>query len=178
MSKPIKIIIWSGGILVGFFLIFICIGLIAPATHHGSETIRLSVPPERVWELLTDIEGIPQRRPEITTIEIIGINDQGYKMWRENTDRSGFINFEITEEVSQEKVVMHMNNASFGMTGQWVYELKPSVVPAAVLGEEIGTDLTITEDSTTNNLFVRALMTIVGRNSNIKEEFKSLKKVL
>jgi hypothetical protein len=99
-------------------------------------------------------------------------------MWREYTDLGGFIDFQITEEVSQEKVVMHMNAASFGMTGQWVYELKPFVVSSDVSGGEIQTDLTITEDSTTTNLFLRALMTLVGRNNNLKEEFNSLKKAL
>jgi amino acid transporter len=69
MKKSVKIILWIIGILVGLLVIFILIGLFAPQTHHSSETVRLSASLEKVWQVLTDIEALPERRPEIKKIE-------------------------------------------------------------------------------------------------------------
>lgn len=170
MSKPLKIILRILGSLALLFLIFTLIGAFASKNHHGAQSAVLNAPPERVWEVLIDIEGLPKRRPEITKVEITGINDQGYKMWREYTDMGGYIDFEIVEQVSQEKLVARMKAASFGLSGEWTYEL--------ALENTDKTRLTITEESVTDNIWLRALMVVMGRNMNIKQEFKTLQKVL
>ena len=178
MSKSLKIILWIVGSFISLLVVFILIGTFSSKTYHGSATVRLKAPIDKVWEVLTDVENVPKRRPEVKRVEITGINDQGYKMWREYTDMGGFIDFEIVEHISQEKMVVRMNRSSFGMTGQWVYEAAYVQDFYTAQGGESQTELTITEDSTTNNIFVRTLMILVGRDKNIRTEFETLKKVL
>ena len=170
MSKPFKYILGVLGILLALVLVYIFMGLFTPKTHHGSVMIHLSSTPEKVWEDITAIEGLPQRRPDSLEVKVTGINDQGYKMWREYTAMDDSIDAEITEELSQQKVVMHRQAINSDFTSQWVYELTPT--------SDTQTDLTITEDSTTTNLFLRAWMTLRGRNSTLNEEIISLKNSL
>ncbi len=124
---------------------------------------------DEVWALLTDFEGIPERRPEVTTVEMTGVNEFDLETWTEHAEMDSYLNFECIEKVPPSKLVVRMRESSFGMTGIWTYELKAS-------GDN--TILTIKEESAVDRMMMRAMMSIAGRSSNLKEEFKTIKKAL
>lgn len=161
-----KLLSIFGGLLLAFML-FLFIGWVAPHDHEGQLTQSLDIPKEKVWHTLTNLQQLPQRRPEITRVELLGVNDLGHKLWKEHTDMGGYILFEQVEEIPYQKLVVRMVKSTFKMKGTWEYRLS---------GEGNGCTLTVKEVSEIDNLFLRSLMTLMGRDSNIREEIQSLER--
>ena len=132
-------------------------------------TEELPYTQEEVWALLTDFEGLPERRTEVTSVEMTGVNELDLETWTEHSDMGTYLNFECIEKVPQSKLAVRLRESSFGMTGTWTYELQANADNCI---------LTIKEESTVDKMMMRAMMTIAGRKSNLKEEFKTIKKVL
>lgn len=141
------------------------LGLETPQHFHGTLTETIHVSIDKVWAQLNDINGIPKRRAEIVKIEDQGLNALGLPQWREITDLKGHIDFEIIETLPKQKLVLHMKESSFGVSGSWTYVLQAA-------GQ--GTQVTITEDSDTRKIWLRAIMALSGRDANLKREFALL----
>lgn len=150
-------------------LLFLTIGYVAHQDFEGQATRTLTAPVEQVWEVLTDLEDLPNRRKEIVKVEMAEANAQGLPTWKEYTDMGGYILFEYLEKIEREKLVVNMKESTFGMSGTWTYELRP-------VGNE--TQLTIIENSTIDNVMIRSLMTITGRSANLFREFEVIEKAL
>lgn len=164
-----KAFLYILGFFVALFLLLWIIGVITPVAYQGQMSATFDVPKEKVWKVLTDIETIPQRRREITDVEILGTNEEEHKIWKEYTDLGGHIFWEVLEEVPNEKWIIKMSRSTFGMKGVWKYELRE---------EQNQTILTLTEESETSRPFVRGIMTLIGRSANLKQELRSLEKAV
>lgn len=150
-------------------VLFVVIGWLAPREHQGQLTQTLDIPKEAVWHTLTDLQQLPKRRPEVARVELLGVNDQGHKIWKEHTDMGGYILFEQLEEIPYQKLVVRMVESTFKMKGTWEYRLA-----ADHTGASNKCTLTIKEVSQTDNLLLRSLMTLLGRDATMHEEVNSL----
>lgn len=163
-----KRIFWFtlGGIamLVGIF--FLC-GKLANPKYSGSETILVEAPVEKVWSTLEDTEAFSESRHEVSDAELTGTNAAGYAMWKEHSNLAGTISLEITEKVPNERMVVHMMESGFGMTGTWAFDLLP---------EGNNTRVTLTEHSMTEGLLMRSILNTLGRDANMGLLLKALKK--
>jgi len=152
-------------VMIGLGILFLLMGILSPRKYHGKVTKTLDTSSDTVWRILNDIKGLPDRNLEIHKLEIIGQNKQGLPVWREYTDMKGFIEMEVIEREPKHKMVFRMIRSSFGMTGTWTYEWKAKAQQ---------TELTITEDSVTDNFVLRSIMLFSGRKVRMKREFKAI----
>ncbi|MBX9852591.1 MAG: SRPBCC family protein [Cytophagaceae bacterium] len=159
-----KFLLWSAGISLSLFIIFIITGASASENFEGTETRVVNASSGKIWNYLTDIEGLPRRRKEIVKVEMLGKNEKGLDKWKEIPDMGGYILFEQLEKTPLEKLTLNMIESSFNMKGTWTYELKE-----AGQGK---TTVKISEKSTIESLFIRSIMTLSGRDGNIKREFE------
>lgn len=164
-----KVIFTIAGVLIGIALAFLVVAWLAQVDFHGQRSEIVEAPPEKIWNYLTDIEGNAERRPEITRVEILSPNSIGLPQWKEYTDMGGFILFEQLEAKPFEKLVIRMNASSFGMMGVWTYEM---------IGSSSATSVTISESSSIQNFFVRGLLTLIGRDANLEQEFRYMKEAV
>lgn len=160
-----KILFLSAATFFFLLAIITILGLLSPRTYHGSIEGTINTPISTVWDELSSLEHIPVRHPEITRVELLSTTAEGYRQWKEYTDLGGYIIFETTDEVSEKKLVNKMDDSSFGMTGTWTYQLAPI--------NSSSTQITITEDSTISRLYLRAIMTLIGREKNLAAELTS-----
>lgn len=163
-----KRIFWFflGGITVLAGLFFLC-GKLANPKFLGSETIVVEAPVEHVWSVLDNTKVFSESRHEVTRAELTGTNAAGYDMWTEHTNLGGSISLEVTEKIPNKKLVVHMLNSGFGMTGIWTFELVP---------EGNSTRVTLTENSMTEGLMMRSILNTLGRDANMNLLLKALKK--
>ena len=164
-----KIVLSLLGVVVVLVISFLSIGLMTAKTYQGQMTQTLPCSPQVLWKTLTDLKALPDRHREIAKVEILGTNAQGLQKWKEYTDMGGSIVFETIEEIPEKKWTIRMSESTFGMQGVWTYELA---------GDNTQTHLTILEDSQIDKIALRSLITLMGRNINIKREFKTLQKAL
>ena len=79
----------------------------------------------------------------------------------------GYIIFEVMEEVPYQKITMRMSESTFAMTGTWTYELEK---------QDKETRVTIKEDSENHSVYVRSILTLYGRDANLKQEMDLIEK--
>ena len=150
-------------------VILLGVGFFTPKQYDGEQSQVIDASPDQVWKVLSDVEHRPQYRPEIVNLQVLKVNNIGLKKWKEMTDMGAYIVFQGVEAVPNEKLVLRMEDSSFGMTGKWTYMLRPR-------GDH--TLLTIREESKIQKLWLRTQMTFSGRGGNLKREFKLVRAAL
>jgi hypothetical protein len=163
--KVSKIILIVLAVMISITGIFYLMGHFASREFKGTVTQKVEASPISIWDLLNDIDGLPSRRKEITKVERMGKNEKGFERWKEHTDMGGYMVFEITELIPKEKMVVEMKESTFGMSGTWTYQLNE---------EGNATVVTVTEDSNTDNVWLRSIMTLAGRDANLKIEVEKI----
>jgi hypothetical protein len=157
------------GVIVLLVIAFLAIARIAPKQFRGSLSATFSKSPEEVYALLSDIEGLPNRRKEIDKVELLLPSERGLKRWREIAAMGGFAEFETLRDIRGRLIEVHLYRSSFGITGNWTYEIEPW---------EKGSRLTITEVSRADKMVTRGLLTLAGRNATLRQEVRNLRKLL
>ncbi len=147
---------------------FFAIGLFSNARFTGETQAQLSAPPEKVWNVIANLDEVPKHRPEITRVEVTEKKGERPVKWIEYTDMGGFIEFELLEEIPEKKLAVKIVSSSFGMTGTWTYELS---------GKEM-TLLKVKEESEISSVPLRAAMTLLGRDGNLKKEIRLVQRSL
>lgn len=164
-----KIVYTIIGILLLLSISFLSLGFFAKKDFKGEIIFEVDASVQQVWKLLNDIESLPKRRKEITKIEAIDHNPAvGYTKWKEYTDMGGHIIFEVLEKNPPNRLVLSMRKSTFGMKGIWVYQLE-------YLNEN-RTIVTISESSVIENYLLRCLFSLIGRDANLKQEEKLIKR--
>lgn len=157
----------TGGGMTLFILAII--GSSTPFAFTGTTTALLPATRREVWTELTDLNALAQRRPEVIAVEPLDNTEDGRKRWKEHTKRGGSIIFSIAEEQPERRLAVRMEESTFGMTGTWTYELADAGASTA---------LTIHEESFTTSVLLRALMTMSGRDTNLRREIDTLRSAL
>lgn len=165
--KTLKVIL---GVLFSLAVTFVLVGMFAPAGHRGKITKTYDHSPQEVWNVLTDIEGMANRRGDIASIEMNGPGSNGYVSWREHMQMGGYIDFEIVDSIPLHLLEVQIIEGSYAMEGKWLYQLE------GLPGNK--TEVTIMEESQVESFFMRTLMFFAGRDKFIKQEHKYLRKAL
>ncbi len=157
------------GIVIIGIMGYLAIGLIAPKDYSGAVSEKVQIPERFIWTYLTEIDSLPARRKDIEKIEILGVNELSLEKWREYTDNKGFVEMEFLEKVPDRRVKIRMTRSSFGMTGEWIYEFGPS--------DNGATYITVKETSSAERFIPRAMLTLGGRDSYLRNQIRIIKDV-
>jgi hypothetical protein len=168
-----KLITYFLGTIFVLALLFCFIGLISNKNYTGTKSSILEEKIDRVWAILINIEEFAKTRPEIISVEILERDEKGnLKKWKEKTDMDGYALFEVINSEDKKSMEIKMTESSFGISGIWKYELEKL--------SDSKTKITVSENSLTENFYIRTILTIFGRDSNLKQEIdnfhKSIKK--
>lgn len=162
-----KIIFGITVLVIGLTITFLLAGVLSDRKFAGSLVAEYNSSSDKIWQNLTNISDLPNRRKEISGIEILEKDDKNNpKKWKEYTDMSGYIIFEVAAWEEGKYLKLKMVESTFGMSGEWAYTLEKI--------SDGKTKVTFYEDSTIDSFSVRAIMTIFGRDGNLKKEKENL----
>jgi uncharacterized protein YndB with AHSA1/START domain len=125
----------------------VAVGLLLPTAHTTTGTAMFDRPPDAVWRVLTDLDGMPLWRSDLTTLERLP-NHGGKTVWRE-IGRAGAQVLEFWWEDPPRRLVMQSAEA-----GQVNYPIRTFEL-SSIGG---GTRVTMTARAVVSNPLVRVLV--------------------
>jgi uncharacterized membrane protein len=157
------------GIIAGIALLAGVIALIGsqlPKGHVASRSVFLHQSPQNVYAVVRDFPSAPTWRSDVKRIQAEA-QSSGQLHFREEGS-NGTVNYELTEDVPNERMVTRILDTDLGYSGKWTYVLKP---------ENGGTRVTITEDGEVSNVLFRFMSRYVfGQTATLDSYLTSLAK--
>jgi Polyketide cyclase / dehydrase and lipid transport len=157
------------GVISGLALLAGVIALIGsqlPKGHTASRSIFLHQSPQNVYAVVRDFGSAPAWRSDVKRIEVQP-QGNGPIHFREE-GKNGTVNYELSEDVPNERMVTRILDTDLGYSGKWIYLLKP---------ENGGTRVTITEDGEVSNVLFRFMSRyIFGQTATLDGYLTSLAK--
>jgi hypothetical protein len=154
------------GVLVALLLLLIAIGYALPIGHVATRETRLGAPPERVFEVLREVEKFPAWRSDVKSVEVLATTPT--LRWRERGDND--ITFEMETVEPPRKIVTRIADKTLAFGGSWTYELSP---------QDGGTRLVITENGEVYNPLFRFMSRFVfGHTATIEKFLEDLGRYL
>jgi hypothetical protein len=136
------------------------VGMMLPVKHRASSSRSLPATPDRVWEVLTDVDRHPQWR---SGLESVTKTSDDPLTW---TEKSSMGEMPLKTEVFEpgHKWVARIVAEKLPFGGTWTYALQP---------EGHGTKLIITEDGEVYSPFFRFMSKFVFGHTKTQEVFLS-----
>ena len=165
MKTAIIIIASIIGVLVLIVAVMALIGSQLARTHTASRSIVLRQPRPNVYAVIRDFKSAPAWRSEVKSAEVIETPGQKLRFIEHGSDD---VNYEVTEDVPNQRLVTRILNTDLGYSGQWTYELAD---------ENGGTRVKITEDGDVSNVLFRFMSRYVfGHTSTMDAYLTALAK--
>lgn len=157
------------GIIAGIALlagVMALIGSQLPKGHTASRTVFLHQSPQNVYAVVRDFGSAPTWRSDVKRIEVEP-QASGPLHFREE-GKNGTVNYELAEDVPNERMVTRILDTDLGYSGKWIYVFAP---------ENGGTRVTITEDGEVSNVLFRFMSRyIFGHTATLDSYLTSLAK--
>lgn len=148
------------GVLVGVVVLLIVgvlvYGVTKPREHTAQGDVTIDAPPTDVWDVLMDIDALPQWMEGIETVELLETDEEGLRTYRE-TASWGTVTFREAAATPPEHLVIEVAEAE-GWGGTWTYTLTET---------DDGTLLSVREEGFVENPFFRAMMHMMGTDTTI-----------
>jgi uncharacterized protein YndB with AHSA1/START domain len=155
------------GVLAVVIVAVLAVGYTLPVAHVAARSESLAAAPDRVFAVLTDVEGHPKWRSDLKNVEVLSAGPS--RRWREHGS-NGAIAFEIVEVSPPSRLVSRIADPDLPFGGTWTYELA---------AEGSGTRLTITERGEVYNPLFRFMSRFVfGHTATMERFIEELKKYL
>jgi uncharacterized protein YndB with AHSA1/START domain len=152
--------------VVGVVLLVTIIGAFRPKTHTATYSAVLAAGPERIWDVIADVEHQPEWLPEVTKVERLP-DREGKPSYREMFGRFDATTVVTTFDPPRRLVKEILPGGAF--SGSWTWELTPA-------GER--TRLAITEQGTVENPFFRGMMIFWDNTKSARQFGEALAKRL
>jgi len=149
--------------LITLILIVVAVGLLIPRQHVASRTLRTRQSPELLWRAITDYEGQPAWRKDLTRVERLP-DRGGREVWREVYEDGSPLTMETAEAVPPSRLVRVIADEGGPFSGRWEYEIKAN--------DAGGSSLTITERGEVPNPFFRFVSRFVIGHTYFMEKFQ------
>lgn len=141
-------------------LLMLGLGYLLPAELHATKTTLIDAKPERVYEIVTDVEGQRQWRSEVRALKVETAGE--LKQWVE--DHGGGLSVQVRETVKQpiESYTVEFTTSN-GLRGSWAGTFEPS--------SEERTKLTLTQTIIVENLFRRVVAYVVLNQDTLTDTY-------
>lgn len=150
-------------LLVG---IMVLIGSRLPKNHVASRSIFLRKPPQDVYAVIHDFASMSKWRSDVKKVDVEAL--PGGPVYFREDSKHGTVNYELIEDVPNQRMVTKIRDTDLGYGGQWTYTLA---------AENGGTRVTIREDGEVSNVLFRFMSRyIFGQTSTIDSYLTSLAK--
>lgn len=150
----LKIISYLASILLIFSLIILITGYFSNPNFNGETEWSVDYSREIVWDILVDIEKVPEKKRDVENVEIIGKYFDLYA-WRENLRSDGFRKYRMVEVDEPRYLKLELTESSYQMTGFWEFTLT----------EDGGvTTIKIREESKLDSVWKRGVQFYLGRD--------------
>jgi hypothetical protein len=159
-------IIWIAAALAAAGVLVVIIGYSLPKAHTASRSVRVTLPPDRVYALLTDVDRYPSWRSGVKSL-VRAPDRDGRPAWIEET---GGMKIPLYfERMEPTVLVTRIADPSLPFGGTWTYRLTPA---------PDGTDLTVTENGEVYNPIFRFMSRFVfGYHATMDEFIRNLQAV-
>ncbi len=148
-------------LLVGIMAL---IGSRLPKNHVASRSIFLRKSPQDVYAVIRDFASMSKWRSDVKKVDVEA-QPGGPVHFREDS-KHGTVNYELIEDVPNQRMVTKIRDTDLGYGGQWTYTLA---------AENGGTRVTIREDGEVSNILFRFMSRyIFGQTSTIDSYLTSL----
>lgn len=155
------------GVIAGIIVLVGIVALIGsrlPKSHVASRSILLHRPPHDIYLLVRDFSSAPKWRSDVKHMQVE--SPQGGPVYFREEGKHGTVNYELTEDVPDQRMVTKIRDTDLGYSGQWTYTFVP---------ESGGTRVTIREDGEVSNIIFRFMSKYVfGQTSTIDSYLTSL----
>jgi uncharacterized protein YndB with AHSA1/START domain len=138
------------GVIAVLIAAAMLIGWLLPETHRASRQATFQASPETVWTLITNVEGFPSWRSDVTTVQRLPDRD-GRPVWIEEGS-NGRITLAVERSEAPRLLVTRIADPDLAFGGTWTYEISPAAG---------GSTLTITEHGVIYNPFFRVMARFV-----------------
>jgi uncharacterized protein YndB with AHSA1/START domain len=157
------------GVVVGLLVLGGVIALIGsrlPKSHVASRSIHLRRPPQEVYAVVRDFESAPKWRADVKRMDVEAA--PGGPVYFREEGKHGTVNYELVEDLPEQRMVTRIRDTDLGYAGQWTYSFVP---------ENGGTRITIREDGEVSNVLFRFMSRYVfGQTATIDGYLTSLAK--
>jgi hypothetical protein len=143
MRRWILIVVLALGGLIGLAALA---GLMLPVGHTASNAVGVAVPPGRAFEVITDFTKYPEWRTGVRSVAVEGPAGVGMVIREDGPNGVIPLRVEIFEPPT--RLVLRIADPSLPFGGTWTYHL---------LGSQMGTAVTITENGEIYNPIFRAM---------------------
>jgi hypothetical protein len=163
MKKILLVVVGVLVLLVGGVLI---IGLLTPADHQASRTLRVKQAPEAVWAAINDHANEPSWRDDVASVTSAGERN-GKQVWQENYKDGNTLQLMTTESRQPNRMVREIAEEG-PFSGRWEIDIQP------IAG---GSSVKITEIGKVSNPFFRFVSKyILGHTHQMEKYLTSLAK--
>lgn len=144
---------------------FFVTGALAPEYYEGEREVLLTDRAVDIWNNLTSLETITQRKPDVEYVELISESYEAVS-WREHLRNGDVRTLRVLEREAPAHFKIERFQSDDGITGTWTYSLRE--------GDNY-TMVTVREESLNKNVVKRAWYTIIGRSVLLRREEKALR---
>jgi hypothetical protein len=153
-------IVWMGAAIALLSLIVVVVGYNLPKAHTAARTVRVSLPPDALYAVLSDVDRYPTWRRSVKSL-VRTPDREGRPAWVEETGGMKIpMYFERMDKPSL--LVARIADPSLPFGGTWTYRIAPAAG---------GSDLTITEDGEVYNPIFRFMSRFVFGYYKTMDEF-------
>lgn len=144
--------------LVALVVVVVGVGLLLPEKHRVSESARLRVSAEQLWEIIANYGAYPTWRSGVSAVERLP-DVNGHPVWKETDSHGGGIPYETVEAVPNKRLVRRIADPKLPFGGTWTFDLE--AIPEGIA-------LTIIEDGEVYNPVYRFVSRFIfGHTKNI-----------
>ena len=145
-----KLLLIVGGLILALVVLVLVVGWLLPVKHQALQAATFSATPERVWQLITDIDSFPGWRGDVKGVTRLPDRD-GHIVWVEEGS-NGRMKMEVDLSEPPQRLVTRIADPDLPFGGTWTYRISPA---------SNGTTLTITEDGEVYNPIFRVMSRFV-----------------
>jgi hypothetical protein len=131
-----KILLIVVGVFVLLIIVVLIVGLLTPADHQASRTLRLKQSPEVVWAAINDHAAEPSWRDDMASVTSAGERN-GKPVWQENYKDGNTLQLITTESRPPNRMVREIAEEG-PFSGRWEIDIQPDAGGSTVKITEIG----------------------------------------